>query len=111
MIVYVSEDFLRRNYELCHFPHCLQGRLASHGSVFMARGVLTVSKSIDVNLKRRRKKGGTLMEFRRWVEAIGPDLASVCYRDDSVLAAAMSRTFPFPRANGKTGYIVSAWAR
>lgn len=70
MIVYVSEDFLGRKYELGHFPHCLQGRSASHGSVFMTRGVLTVSKSIDVNLKRRRKKGGTLIEFRRWVEAM-----------------------------------------
>ena len=37
----------------------------------MATGTRTVSKSIDVNLNSRRKKGGTLMVLLRWEDIVG----------------------------------------
>lgn len=60
MVVYVSEDFLGSNDEMCHFPNCL----ATSEQDFpgkMRCWWRTVSKSMDVNLKSLLKNGGTRM--------------------------------------------------
>ena len=75
VIVYVSENLLGCYNEMCHLPYCLpsvSGPLSKRR--WQSRGMPTVSKSMDVNLNSRRKKGGIRIVFPRRCEE---DMAAV----------------------------------
>lgn len=58
MVVDVTEHFFGCDYEVCHFPYCLEsGQHPDFAPQVCVPN--TASKSMDVNLKSRRKKGGT----------------------------------------------------
>jgi hypothetical protein len=70
MIVDVPEHFFRGDDQLCHLPHRLvHVSLLLYGTRH-CRPTLTVSKSIEVNLKSLRKNGGSRILLLRWAMVI-----------------------------------------
>jgi hypothetical protein len=65
VVIDVPEYFFGGDDQLCHLPH----RLLHVSSLLCAgtlRSIFTVSKSIDVNLKSLRKKGGSRILLLLW---------------------------------------------
>lgn len=68
IVIDVSEHLLRCEDQLRHLPYCLLSLVSPVKSQETMRVVLTVSKSMDVNLNSRRKKGGIRIVLRRCVD-------------------------------------------
>lgn len=70
MVVDIPKHLLGRNDEVHHFPYGLNIEMIRARVLVVSIVQLTVSKSIEVNLKSRRKNGGTRRFVRRWEDMV-----------------------------------------